>query len=129
MVEAEGFSRLKEIVHRDFFTFKGKFLEKLFIDLLKEQQRYMSIGNYWEIGNQNEIDIVAVDDIDKKILLCEVKLSKKHINYEALVQKSVNLLKKYKGYDVEYRLLSVEDIESYFMKNKASKNDTSKNDA
>jgi len=110
IVEAEGYERLKTIIKRDFSTFKGRFLEKLFIELLKEKQTYTSIGNYWERGNQNEIDIVAVDDIDKKILLCEVKLSAKRLNRDELVKKSVKLLQKYKGYEVEYRLLSVEDI-------------------
>ncbi len=113
MVEAEAYSRLKEVIKRDFSTFKGRFLEKLFIELLKEKQNYTSIGNYWERGNKNEIDIVAVDDIDKKILICEVKLSAKRLNRDILVQKSVNLLRKYKGYEVEYRLLSVGDIEGF----------------
>jgi len=113
IVEAEAYERLKSIIRRDLSTFKGKFLEKLFIELLKEKQIYTTIGNYWERGNQNEIDIVAVDEIDKKILLCEVKLSAKRLNYNELVKKSVNILKKYKGYEVEYRLLSVEDIDLF----------------
>ena len=113
LVEAESYERLKSIIARDFSTFKGKFLEKLFIELLKEKQIYTNIGNYWERGNQNEIEIVAVDEIDKKILLCEVKLSKKRLNYEELVKKSVKLIAKYKTYDVEYRLLSLEDIEGF----------------
>ena len=113
IVEAEGYARLRGIIHRDFSTFKGKFLEKLFIELLKEQEVYTSIGNYWERGNQNEIDIVAVDEIDKKILLCEVKLSAKRLNRDELVRKSMNILQKYKGYEVEYRLLSVEDIDGF----------------
>jgi len=113
IVEAEGYARLKGIIHRDFSTFKGKFLEKLFMELLKEKQIYTSIGNYWERGNQNEIDIVAVDEIDKKLLLCEVKLSEKRLNRDELVRKSVNIIEKYRGYEVEYRLLSVEDIDGF----------------
>lgn len=113
IVEAEAYERLKEIIKRDFSTFKGQFLEKLFIELLKEKQRYTSIGNYWERGNKNEIDIVAIDEIEKKILLCEVKLSAKRLNKNELVQKSINLLKKYNGYEVEYQLLSLEDIEGF----------------
>jgi len=113
LVEAEAFDRLKEIVFRDFATYQGKFLEKLFIELLKEQGNYTQIGNYWERGNKNEIDIVAIDEIEKKLLICEVKLSKKRLNLEQLMQKSVNLVKKFKGYKVEYRLLSVEDIDGF----------------
>jgi len=113
IVEAEGYERLRAIIHRDFPTFKGRFLEKLFIELLKEKQIYTSIGNYWERGNLNEIDIVAVDEIDKKILLCEVKLSKRRLNRDELVRKSINILRKYKGYKVEYKLLSVDDIDGF----------------
>ncbi len=113
LTEAEAFDRLKEIVLRDFSTYKGKFLEKLFIELLKEQGRYTQIGNYWKRGNKNEIDIAAIDDIEKKLLICEVKLSKKRLNLETLIEKSFNLVKKYNGYKVEYKLLSLEDVDNF----------------
>jgi len=100
-------------VLRDFATYKGRFLEKLFIELLKEQGRYTKIGNYWERGNRNEIDIVAIDEIEKKLLICEVKLSKKRLNLELLIQKSLNLVNKFKGYRVEYKLWSLEDIDNF----------------
>ncbi len=113
LIEAESYKRLKTIIYRDFSTFKGRFLEKLFIELIKSKQRYTTIGNYWERGNKNEIDIVAVDEIDKKLLICEVKLSPKRLNRDILIQKSVNLIRKFEGYEVEYQLLSVEDISIY----------------
>ena len=113
LIQAEAFDRLKEIVLRDFATYKGRFLEKLFIELLKEQGRYTKIGNYWERGNRNEIDIVAIDEIEKKLLICEVKLSKKRLNLELLIQKSLNLVNKFKGYRVEYKLWSLEDIDNF----------------
>ena len=113
LIEAENFTRLKEIIKRDFSTFKGKYLEKLFIEILKEKEIYTTIGNYWERGNKNEIDIVAIDDIDKKILFCEVKLSSKRLNKNDLILKSQNLLKKYGHYEVEYKLLCVDDIIRY----------------
>ena len=113
LTEAEAFDRLKEIVLRDFSTYKGKFLEKLFRELLKEQGKYTQIGNYWERGNKNEIDIVAIDEVEKQLLICEVKLSKKRLNLETLIEKSLNLVKKYKDYKVEYKLLSLEDIDSF----------------
>jgi hypothetical protein len=34
---------------------------------------YNLIGNYWEAGNKNEIDIVAVNDFSKTALIAEVK--------------------------------------------------------
>lgn len=110
LIEAENFTRLKDIIRRDFSTFKGRLLEKLFIELFKQKQIYTTIGSYWERGNKNEIDIVAIDDIDKIILFCEVKLSSKRLNMNDLVLKSKKLVEKYKNYKAEYKLLSIEDI-------------------
>ncbi|WP_281244328.1 hypothetical protein [Hydrogenimonas thermophila] len=36
-MEASNFTRLKEIIKRDFSTFQGKILEKLFIEFLKDK--------------------------------------------------------------------------------------------
>ncbi|MEA2017874.1 MAG: DUF234 domain-containing protein [Campylobacterota bacterium] len=114
LIEAENFDRLKDIIYRDITTFKGKFLEKLFVEKIKEKQIYTTIGSYWERNNQNEIDIVAIDDIEKKLLICEVKLQEERLNYNELVLKSQKLIQKYKGYSVEYRLLSLNDVDSSF---------------
>ena len=110
LIEAESFDRLKEIIKRDISTYKGRFLEKLFIELLKEKQTFTNIGSYWERNNQNEIDIVAIDDIDKKLLICEVKLNEKKLSHNDLVIKAQNLVKEYKEYEIEYKLLSLKDI-------------------
>jgi len=113
IIEAENYTRLKTIIFRDFDTFRGKFLEKLFIDLLKEKQKYTKIGSWWQKGNKNEIDIVAIDDIDKELLICEVKLSKSRLNKNKLILKSSALIEQFSGYTVKYQLLSIDDIEIF----------------
>ncbi len=110
LVEAENFLRLKEIIHRDIAIFKGKVLEKLFIEILKEQQIYTQIGSYWERGNLNEVDIVAVDDVTRKVVICEVKLNKQKLSLEKLISKSQGITSYYNKYDIEYKLLSLSDI-------------------
>ncbi len=113
IIEAKNFKKLKEIIRRDFSTFKGKILEKLFIELIREKQLFTEIGSYWQRGNQNEIDIVAINDTDKTILICEVKLSPKRLNLNELVSKSKKLAQQYSNYKIEYRLLSIEDIDEF----------------
>jgi AAA+ ATPase superfamily predicted ATPase len=110
-IESENFEGLKEIIFRDFDTYKGKFLEKLFKELLKLQGKWSKIGSYWERGNKNEIDIVAVDEINKKILIAEVKLNKKRANLNELILKSQKLINNYKNFETEYKILSLENIE------------------
>jgi len=82
------------------------------MELLKKES-FSRIGSYWERGNRNEIDIVAVDDMHKRLVICEVKLSAKRLDRDALVLKSKKLLEKFPGYRPEYRLLSVRDIEEF----------------
>jgi AAA+ ATPase superfamily predicted ATPase len=109
-IEIENFDFLKEIVRRDFNTFAGKFLEKYFKQKLALTKKYSLIGSYWERGNRNEIDIVAVDELYKELLIIEVKLNKEKINLKLLEQKAKNLLPKFKGYKVKYQGLSLEDM-------------------
>ena len=64
-IEIENFEYLKKIISRDFKTYAGPYLEKLFHQLIAETKEYNIIGNYWERGNKNEIDIVALNALDK----------------------------------------------------------------
>ncbi|GAB6045624.1 ATP-binding protein [Caminibacter profundus] len=109
-IEAENFEALKQIIFRDFPTYQGKFLEKLFVEKLKLTKQYTKIGRYWERGNKNEIDIVAVDEINKKLLIAEVKMNKKRANLKELILKSKNLVEKFKNFEVEYKIFSIDEV-------------------
>jgi AAA+ ATPase superfamily predicted ATPase len=109
-VEIQNFKYLKSIVDRDFDMYSGRLLEKYFIEKLSRQNEYSEIGTYWEKGNQNEIDIVAVDKLNRKVLFVDVKLQKKNINIELLKLKSQKLLHHFSNYSVEYKGLSLEDL-------------------
>jgi len=109
-IEIENFDYVKEIVKRDYSTYSGKFLEKIFIEKLKETKEFSNIGTYWERGNQNEIDIVAVNDLKKYILIAEVKRDKKRIDINALKKRSGKIVQKFKNYKVEFKGFSLEDL-------------------
>lgn len=114
-VEIENFIYLKRIVERDFSTFSGPLLEKLFRELIGDTFEYSRIGNYWEKGNQNEIDIVAINELDKKLLIAEVKLNADRINISKLKHKSAKIIQKYPYFKVRYKSLSLKDIESFLI--------------
>ena len=109
-VEIGNFKYLRNIVDRDFDTYSGRMLEKYFIEKLSRENNFTEIGTYWERGNQNEIDIVAVDKLNRKVLFVEVKLQKRNINIELLKLKSQKLLHHFRNYSVEYKGLSLEDM-------------------
>ncbi len=109
-IEIENYEFVKEIVRRDFRVYSGKFLERYFIEFMKESGEFSQIGTYWERGNQNEIDIVALNELAKKVIICEVKLNPKKIDLEILKQKALKLLSEFYGYEIEYKGLSLEDM-------------------
>jgi hypothetical protein len=109
-VEINNFEYLKGLVNRDFPTYSGRLLKKYFIEKLSITGKYSNIGTWWEKRNENEIDIVAIDEAHRHLLLGEVKLNEAQIDIADLRRKPANLLREFPGYSVEYRGFSLKDI-------------------
>lgn len=109
-IEIGNYNYVKQIVERDFDTYSGVFLEKYFREKLAATQQYSRLGRYWERGNQNEIDIVAVDDLHKQMLIAEVKRNKNKINLEVLKAKATKLLVAFPEYQPGFKAFSIEDM-------------------
>ena len=73
-------------------------------------QKYSTIGTYWEKANQNEIDIVAINEMEKKALFAEVKRKKENINLNVLKEKSTKIAQSLPGYEISYQGFSIEDM-------------------
>ena len=112
-VETGNFPYIRSIVNRDYSTWAGRILERYFHDLAAASGRFNRIGSSWERGNQNEIDLVAINDLEKRILIAEVKLNKSRISLEALKRKSERLLGDYSCYSVEWAALGPEDAAEF----------------
>ena len=69
-----------------------------------------ALGSYWESGNRNEIDIVALNEYEKTAIIAEVKRNADKINLNVLQNKSVNLVKQLPNYKIEYRGLSMNEL-------------------
>ncbi len=109
-IEIENYEYVKRVVKRDFSTYSGRFLEKYFIEKLKLSKKFSNIGTYWERGNQNEIDIVAVNDDKKTMLISEVKINPKKINLKLLEKKSSKLISKHNRYKIKFIGYSLDDL-------------------
>jgi len=112
-VEAGNYDYIKKIIKRDFSTYSGRLLEDFYKQLFAESGKYNKIGSYWEKGNHNEIDLVAINDLDKKIVIAEIKLNKNRIKTVLLEQKAQKLLSAYKNYDREFLALDIDDAVNY----------------
>jgi uncharacterized protein len=109
-VEIGNYKYLQAVVKRDFDTYSGLFLEKYFREKIALSGDYTAIGNYWEKGNRNEIDIVAIDDMNKKVLIAEVKMKRASFRPKVLRESASNLTNKFGDYQIEYQSFSLEDI-------------------
>lgn len=112
-IETENFDYVKQIIQRDYDTYSGIMLEKFFRELILSSGKYNIVGSYWDRKGENEIDIVALNEMKKTILVAEVKLNKSKISISKLKEKSQKLLTSYPTFAVELKPLSLDDAETF----------------
>ena len=113
MLEIDNYESLKTIINRDYETFSGLMLERYFRRVLIERQDYTRIGGWWDRKGENEIDIVAENEMNNEATFFEVKRKAANIDIEVLKQKAAAFLRatgEFKGYDISYKALSMDDM-------------------
>ena len=113
MLEVGANKKLKIIMDRDYTTYTGKVLEKYFTAKLIESELFTHISSWWDRKGENEIDIIAADEIENKVIFYEVKRQAKDVNIGIVKDKAEHFFQttgKFKRYDIEYKGLSMEDM-------------------
>jgi AAA+ ATPase superfamily predicted ATPase len=113
MVEVGGYEQLKGIVVRDYPTFSGKILERYFRALYIERMRFTRIGGYWDRKGENEIDMIALNELDKTAEIVEIKRNAANINRDKLNEKGIHFMKatgELNAYKIAYKGLSMNDM-------------------
>ncbi len=110
-IEIGNYNYVKDIVKADFSVFSGLLLEKYFKQKYALEGNFSEIGNYWDKGNLNEIDLIAINKQQKTVEFAEIKLNKQKLNLTILKEKSKGLIEKeFKNYKIKYTALAVEDM-------------------
>ena len=113
MLEVGANKKLKIIMDRDYTTYTGKVLEKYFTAKLIESELFTHISSWWDRKGENEIDIIAADEIENKVIFYEVKRQAKDVNIGIVKDKAEHFFQttgKFNRYDIEYKGLSMEDM-------------------
>lgn len=113
MLEIGAYDKLKEIITRDYETYSGIVLENYFRQQLIESGNYTRIGEWHDRRGENQIDIIAVDELSKHVEFIEVKRQQRNIDLSILRAKAevfFKTTKKCVGYASSYRGLSLEDM-------------------
>lgn len=109
-IEAGNLMYIRDIVMRDYTVYSGRILEKYFTQMIKLQMKYNIIGNYWERNNQNVIDIVAINEVEKVALIAEVKRNPQKISLNELEIKASKIKTMLKGYKFIFKGYSLDDM-------------------
>lgn len=110
LVELGKFGLLEEIIRNEYPQFSGMMLEKYFRQLYVENERVTEVSHWWDSQGENEIDLIALEALDKRATVAEVKRNPKRYDADALAEKYTKIKKHLRGYDVSLRGLSMEDM-------------------
>ena len=112
-VENDALNQLARIIERDYDSVSGFALEQYFERKLRESGNYTRIGKFWDRKGESEIDLVAVNEIDRIADVFEIKKDRKRYN-EALLRNKVDVMLKsceeLKGMEIRLGVLSMEDM-------------------
>lgn len=110
LVELEKFDLLEEAIRKDYPQFSGLVLEKYFRQLYGEKERVTEVSHWWDSQGKNEIDLIALQRLDHKAVVAEVKRNPDRFKPKELEEKYQNIKKHLNGYQVELIGLSMKDM-------------------
>ncbi|MCT4599459.1 MAG: ATP-binding protein [Marinifilaceae bacterium] len=112
LIEIQNFKGLSNLIEKDYPTYSGMALELYFKQQLQESFEYRNIGSWWEPkGDQNEIDIVAINMDNKRAFVAEIKRQKKNFKPQ-LFENKLKVIKKkvLNKYIIDSKCLDISDM-------------------
>lgn len=110
LVELEKFDLLEEAIRNDYTQFSGFVLEKYFRQLYGEKERVTEVSHWWDNQGKNEIDLIALERLDRHAVVAEVKRNPERFKPKELEEKYQNIKKHLNGYKVDLIGLSMNDM-------------------
>lgn len=87
ILELKGFDQLRTIIARDYPILSGHALEEYFRQKFAESGCWTRIGSWWDRKRENEIDLLAENELTGAALIAEVKRQKTKIDLDVLADK------------------------------------------
>ena len=110
-VEVGNLEWIKDKVMADYETYSGLVLERYFRQLYAETGRYNLVTNYWKKKDgKDEIDIIAVNEADKELVIGEIKRNPGKIDLTELTEKAQGIVLHHTRWDIRYVGLSLKDM-------------------
>lgn len=110
VIEMSRYELLREYIDKNYEQYSGLILEKYFRAKIAEEERVTNIGSYWDSKGENEIDLIALNDLDKTAIIAEIKRNSKKIDLNLLQTKADSIKKELTKYKAELKGLSMADM-------------------
>lgn len=113
MTDIKAFRQLQDIVKRDYDAFSGFALENYFRAKFVEAGTFTRLGSWWDRKGENEIDLIAENELDKSVVFIEIKRQASRYDEAALTAKIDAFLRttgKFKNYRRTVKGLSLADM-------------------
>ncbi len=113
MLEIGAHAQLKKLIKRDYNQFSGIMLERYFKTKLVESKQFTRIGSWWDRKGENEIDIIAENELTKTVTYYEVKRDANRYSQKELEDKVEAFLRatgEHRRYQRSYGCLSMADM-------------------
>jgi hypothetical protein len=113
MLEIGAYGQMRTLIRRDYATFSGKMLERYFYEKAAETCKYTILGRWWDRKGENEIDLIAANEIDKTAIVYEIKRQRRNINFADLDRKVKTMLTRVdalQDYNVETQGLDMDNM-------------------
>jgi AAA+ ATPase superfamily predicted ATPase len=109
LIEMGYYDLLKRKIIDDYPQYSGLVLEDYFRKKIIEETKLTKMGSHWDKKGENEIDIIALNDLGMKATVAEVKRDPKKADLKQLRERA-EALPELRGFETEYRLLSLKDM-------------------
>lgn len=109
-IELEKYEQLNAFIKKQYSQHSGWMLEKYFRERISETTDATLVGSYWDNKGETEIDLIALNEFEKRGVVAEVKRNPAKISYTLLAQEVASLPKEFAAYQLEQKGLSLNDM-------------------
>lgn len=110
MVELGKFDLLHETISNEYTQYSGLLLERYFRQMYGEKERVTEVSHWWDSQGENEIDLIAIEKLDRRATVAEVKRNPNKYQPKKLEEKYESIKHNLRGYKVKLIGLSMEDM-------------------
>lgn len=113
LLQIKGYDKLRALILRDYHQFSGASLERYFREQFAESGAWTRLASWWDRKSENEIDLIAEDELSGKVLVAEIKREKSRIDLNALRGKFRSLTEatgRWRRTTPAFAALSMEDM-------------------